>query len=310
MNGSLWSAWATPAYRHHGLISEVTCYSHWLVCQIGRGGELAVSESESARLVQAAGVEIRTSAAEAMRQAAALDHRYSAAHVSGTVRQVLAAWVMAVDGDGTALAAIAEPGAAHDLLHPGGGSPWQVTPGPRVTRIEVWGLEPDRAPPELRAQFRFTGHRRFDDPNRSEQAGADPNFVGSLGLKLPDSGPWQLFYGRIETLDEYEHYVFVSRRETPAEYRRRTGSSARPVAAAGPVRGYRIIAGFAEHDERFGSQAEVEVSLPAAPTREEAVRLVWPAVEEETTRALGEGAWRPSLNWVDVFELLDGAPSG
>ncbi len=48
-----------------------------------------------------------------------------------------------------------------------------------------------------------------------------------------------------------------------------------PVAAAGPGRRYRIIAGFAEHDERFGSRAEVEVQLAAAPAREEAVQLVW-----------------------------------
>jgi hypothetical protein len=27
---------------------------------------------------------------------------------------------------------------------------------------------------------------------------------------------------------------------------------------------------------------------------------VWPAVNKETTRALGEGDWRPSLNWIDV----------
>jgi hypothetical protein len=25
--------------------------------------------------------------------------------------------------------------------------------------------------------------------------------------------------------------------------------------------------------------------------------------------ALGEGDWRPSLNWIDVFELLDDPPS-
>lgn len=154
------------------------------------------------------------------------------------------------------------------------------------------------------------GLRRFDDPGRAEEVAADPNFVGWLGLKLAGSGPWQLSYSRIETLDEYEHYVFVSRRETPEEYRQRTGSSARPVAAAGPARGYRIVAGFAEHDERFGSRAAVEVQLEAAPTREEAVQLVWPAVKEETRRALGEGDWLPSLNWVDVFELLSEAPPG
>jgi hypothetical protein len=40
------------------------------------------------------------------------------------------------------------------------------------------------------------------------------------------------------------------------------------------------------------------------------VDLVRPAVEEETSRALGEGAWQPSLLWVDVIELLDEPPAG
>ena len=38
------------------------------------------------------------------------------------------------------------------------------------------------------------------------------------------------------------------------------------------------------------------------------MQLVRPAVNEETTRALGERDWRPSLNWIDVFELVDGPP--
>jgi hypothetical protein len=70
------------------------------------------------------------------------------------------------------------------------------------------------------------------------------------------------------------------------------------------------IAGFAEHDERFGSRAEVEVGREAAPTRYEAVDLVWPAIDEETSWAFGEGDWQPSLLWVDVIELLDEPPGG
>ena len=158
-----------------------------------------MSESESVRLVQAASLEIRASVIETMRQAEALDHRYSTDYVSRTVRQVLAAWAMAVDGDGSGLAAITEPDVAHGLLHPTRATPWQVAPGPRVTQIEVWSIEPDREPPELHVQFRFTGHRRFDDPGRAEEAGADPHFVGSLGLKLPGSGPWRLADSLIET---------------------------------------------------------------------------------------------------------------
>ena len=268
-----------------------------------------MSDSESVRLVQAASLEISPSVTETMRQAGALDHRYSADHVSRTARQVVAAWAMAVDGHDTALAAIAEADAAYWPMHPDQGR-WQVTPGPRVTQIKIWALEPDSEPPRFRIHFEFVGRRQFVDPTEVENADGDPAFVGMLNLTLTDSGPWHLESGHVETLDEYLHYVFTSRRETAEEYHRRTGSAAAPAAGAGPARKYRVIAGFAEHDERFGSRAEVEVQQEAAPTRYEAVDLVWPAIDEETSRALGEGDWQPCLLWVDLIELLDEPPGG
>ena len=108
--------------------------------------------------------------------------------------------------------------------------------------------------------------------------------------------------GHVQTLDHYLGYVFTSRRESPEEYRQRTSPSAGP-AAAGPPRVFRLIAGFAEHDERLGSRVSIEVRRETAPARDEAEELVWPAIWEETTRALGAGDWRPSLNWLDVIEL-------
>jgi hypothetical protein len=35
---------------------------------------------------------------------------------------------------------------------------------------------------------------------------------------------------------------------------------------------------------------------------------MWPAIDEETNRAVSEGDWQPSLLWVDVIELLDEPP--
>jgi hypothetical protein len=271
-----------------------------------------MSESESVRLVQATSLEISASVAETMRQAGAVDHRFGADHVSRTARQVVAAWAMAAGGDDTALAAIAEPPAAYRLMNPVRES-WQVAPGPTVTLIKIWDLEPDREPPRFRIHFEFVGHRQFADPTQVENADGDPTFVGMLDLTLMDSGPWQLESGHVETLDQYLHYVFTSSRETAEEYHRRIGSSAAPAspaAAGGPVRRYRVIAGFAENDERFGSRAEVEVQRERAPTRYEAVDLVWPAIDAETRRALGEGDWQPSLLWVDMIELLDEPPGG
>lgn len=103
-------------------------------------------------------------------------------------------------------------------------------------------------------------------------------------------------------------YVFTSRRETAEEYRRRTTSAESPAespAVAGPAqRVFRLTAGFAEHDERLGSSASVEVRREKAPSLQEAEKLIWPAIWEVTIGALGDGDWRPSLNWLDVIELL------
>jgi|ERR1700677_3651636 hypothetical protein len=268
-----------------------------------------MSELESVRLVETASLSFYPSVTETMRLAGARDDLFGPELVGEAARLVVAAWVMAVDGDDTTLTATAQPDAMHWLMHPIRKS-WQVDRGPRVTKIEVWGLEPDAEPPQLRIKFQFAGRRRFTDPGRTErEPDGETTFHATLDLILVDAGPrrWQLSAGHVETLDEFLGYVFISRRETPEEYYKRTGSPA-PPAAAGPARRFRLVAGFAEHDERLGSSATIEVHRETAPTRDEAVRLVWPAVEEETARALGAGDWRPSLNWLDVIELLDELP--
>jgi hypothetical protein len=267
-----------------------------------------MSEADPVSLVQAARLKVRAPGTKTMRQAQVLDDRFGADYVCRAARQVVAAWAMAVDGDDTALAAVAESRAAYWLMHPDR-ERWPVSPGPRVTQIQVWGLEPDGEPPRSRVHFEFVGRRQFADPTPVGNPDGDPTFAGLLNLTLRDSGPWHLESGHVETLDQCLHYVFTSSRETTEQYQRRTGSSATPAVAAGPARRYRAVAGFAEHDERFGSRVEAEVQREAPPTRYEAVDLVWPALEEETSRALGKGDWQPSLLWVDVSEMLNEPPA-
>ena len=98
--------------------------------------------------------------------------------------------------------------------------------------------------------------------------------------------------------------MFTSRRETAAEYARRTGAAGEPAAQAGAARQYRITSGFAEHDERLGATATTLVLRDAEPTRYEAEELIWPVIDQMTADALGPGDWRPSMNWLDVIELL------
>ena len=166
-----------------------------------------------------------------------------------------------------------------------------------MTQIELGALDVGAEPPRLRLRFEFTGRRRFADPAQVDStAYGETAFIGLLDLTLAASGPspWHLSSGQVQTLDDFLGYKFISRRETPEEYRERTGPTATPAAAA-PRRVYRLTAGFAEHDERFGSSASIDVPRETAPTPNEAEKLVWPAVEEVTRQALGAGDWRPSL---------------
>ena len=102
-------------------------------------------------------------------------------------------------------------------------------------------------------------------------------------------------------------YVFASRSETLREYGERlaknpAGPDPAAVAEGGAHR-FRVTAGFAEHDERLGATASIEVRQPAAPTRQQAERLIWPVIWRVTQESLGPGDWRPSMNWLDVVEL-------
>ena len=265
-----------------------------------------MGEAQSVRSAQTAVVSVRASVAETMRSAGAREGRFDADLVIGTARQAVAAWAMAVDGDAAMLAERAHPDAVRWLLYPVRKG-WRVAPGPVVTQIEIWDLEDSAEPPRLRVSFRFSGRRLLDDPDQAEQADGETLFMGMLDLTLGDAGQqaWQLASGHVLTLDEFLGYVFTSRQETAEEHRQRAGSAvSQPGSGRGAApRTFVIRAGFADHDVRFGSSAMVEVQQDSAPSREDAMRLVWPAIEREMWRALGEGDWRPSLNWLDVIEL-------
>jgi hypothetical protein len=226
------------------------------------------------------------------------DDPLAAAAAAAAARRAVDAWELAVNGDDAALAALAEPDVMHWLMHPVYKA-WQIASGPSVTSVRV---TPGAEPALLWVKFEFAGRRRFADPPGQDDS--ETPFAGLLQLRQADGGSWRLTSGQVQTLDEYLGYVFTRRRETPEEYRQRAAGSSGP----GPGPGFRLLAGFAEHDEKFGSSAEVVVRWGTAPTRDEAVQLIWPAIEEETARALGAGDWRPSLNWLDLIELLDEPP--
>jgi hypothetical protein len=114
---------------------------------------------------------------------------------------------------------------------------------------------------------------------------------------------WRLDPGsHLLTLDDYLGYTFAGSTETEEACRERTAAR-EPLA---PTDTYLLVADFAEHDERFGSTATVEVSSDPAPTREVAARLVEPAMQAECVRWRGgvAGDYRPSLSSLRVIRLL------
>lgn len=236
-------------------------------------------------------------------------------------RLAVAAWVTAVNGDESALAAMADADAAHWLLNPVR-KKWVIAAGPLVTEIVIWQLDTAADPPELGVQWRFTGRQRIQPAPELgavmpgavlpwDWADGEQSFVGMLTLKFtgPGGWPWRLTRGHVSTLDAHLGYTFVSRFETAEEYRRRTGTSPGDGVLV-PTGTYLLDAGIAEHDVKWGSSARLEVSSDPAPTRAEAEKLIWPAIWEQTRRALGEGDWRPSLGSLHMTRLLGPPPAG
>jgi hypothetical protein len=100
-----------------------------------------------------------------------------------------------------------------------------------------------------------------------------------------------------------DDYRFISRPETPEEYRWRTGRAW--AAGALPARRFRIQADYAEHDEKIGGGVHAFVEQDTVPTRAQAEQIGWPLVRAAVERRLGPGDWRPSLSTIEVRWLLD-----
>jgi hypothetical protein len=197
---------------------------------------------------------------------------------------------------------------------------WVIAAGPLVTGITIWKAEPAAEPAELGVIWRFTGRQRplahEPEPGFARPRGrtaVEQIFVGNMTLAFTASGsgawPWRLAQGSVSTLDDYLGYTFVSRFETAEEYRRRTGTSA-GVGVLVPSDTYLVDAGFFDHDIKWGSSAQLEVSSDPPPTREEAEKLIWPAIRAQTERDLGPGDWRPSLSSLRMTRLLGPPPAG
>ena len=241
----------------------------------------------------------------------------------------VAAWAMAAGGDDSLLLRVGDAQQAGFFLHPYG-KDWVIAPGPVVTRIRIWRLDtpsgapsPGTPPPgtvRLEVSWDFTGAQRYDGPAAPPgwRGPGDWEFTGMLTLELTgdEPFPWRLTSGHVDSVDHVLGYAFLTRDETPGEYRARTGSavSGRPLVRSGS---YVLNASYAEHDHKFGGSATTAAESDSPLTRAEAQRLAEEAIEAEALRQMAkmyprwddlkEGDARPSLNRLEVVRLLEEA---
>jgi hypothetical protein len=248
---------------------------------------------------------------ESVAAAGARDGRFDPAFVAASVRRILAAWAAsATAGEDGPLAAVAPPEAVQIMLHPDRSRPRArlIVRGLQVSRIYLSSIAPHLDPPRMSVEISGTGQRYLAEPPGGPGPAADGDALArftehwSLTADGARPWPWRLSFGYPEMVEDAGSYHFISRPESPAEYRRRTG---RAWPATGPpARRFRIQADYAEHDEKIGGGVHAFVDRATAPSRAEAEQVAWPLIDAAVRGRLGPGDWRPSLSTIEVLWLI------
>jgi hypothetical protein len=267
-------------------------------------------------------------AAEEAVLAAGIDPRLDPEVLEAAIRATLAAWVDAVHERGTAArpaaSAPAAPEVAQALLRPGGpGARTRlVIRGPRIDTIEFWRLQAAAGRVAARLIVVVHGARCIEDRDTGEPVSGDLAVMTwfhqfwDVVADSPAARSWRLELRSGPVGRDYADMsgtTFTTGRETVPQYQERTGAAGPPPAASagpaapgepGPVRRFRISCGYFEHDVYTGGGVEITVRLAAAPSWNDAVQLVLPAIFARLTRSTGLSAWRPTIAGLDVRELL------
>jgi predicted lipid-binding transport protein (Tim44 family) len=131
----------------------------------------AVTERASASAVptgqvkEIADLDFDGSARTAALDLANLDGRFAPDVLEAAARRALAGWVEAVDGDDSALDAIAAPEAVHHMLHPGdpSGTTRLVVRGLQLRALRIVALDPAADPPAMIVEADVAGRRYVED---------------------------------------------------------------------------------------------------------------------------------------------------
>ena len=149
---------------------------------------------------QIADVDFDGDARTAALDMASIDGRFAPDVLEAAARRALVAWTEAVDGDDTALEAIAGPGVAAELLHPGDPTRRSrlVVRGLRLRALRITGVEAGADPPAMTVEAEIAGARYVEDRDTTTVLAGDKDretvFTERWRLVLDgrDDTPWRL----------------------------------------------------------------------------------------------------------------------
>jgi predicted lipid-binding transport protein (Tim44 family) len=128
------------------------------------------------------------------------DGRFAPDMLEIAARRAVAAWADAVDGDDSALKAIADRQAIEQLLHPGDPDHRTrlVIRGPNVKRIRITGVEAAAAPPRMNIDVEIVGRRYIEDRATAALVAGSRGHATTftehwtLALSGDDKQPWRI----------------------------------------------------------------------------------------------------------------------
>jgi predicted lipid-binding transport protein (Tim44 family) len=129
-----------------------------------------------------------------------IDGRFAPDVLEAAARRALAAWAEAIDGDDAALEAIAAPGVAGEMLHPGDPSRRRrlVVRGLALKALRITAVEAAADPPAVTVEGEITGARYLEDRDTTTVLSGDKDQAAEfterwrLTLDGRDETPWRL----------------------------------------------------------------------------------------------------------------------
>jgi predicted lipid-binding transport protein (Tim44 family) len=127
-------------------------------------GAVATAVPSGTTVAEVADLEFDGDARAAAMDLSVADGRFAPDVLDVAARRAVQAWAQAVDGDDAPLAAVAEPQARQELLHPGGSDQTRlVVRGPKISRIRIVGLDAGALPPTMTVEVDVHGARYLED---------------------------------------------------------------------------------------------------------------------------------------------------